>query len=59
MNALPGFMNELYVVIAIALAALTIIVSSWAVQFFVANHRTRIARHQPLVPYYRGLALGH
>ncbi|HCE60180.1 hypothetical protein N5P18_10600 [Janibacter terrae] len=52
------FVTASLVAVGIALAVLVAAVGVAAVQFFSANHRVRVARHEPLVAYYRNLALG-
>lgn len=59
MNEIVSFMTQIYIVLAVALVALAGFVGTWTVQFFARNHKARIARHQPVAAYYRGLALSH
>ncbi|MBB6626754.1 hypothetical protein H5V45_05400 [Nocardioides sp. KIGAM211] len=49
-----------FVVTVLALAAVGAVVALAAVaEFVVSNRRTRVARHQTVRTYYRGLALSH
>ena len=53
------FFTGTMIIVAVALAALIACIATWTVQFFARNHTVRVAQHQPLVGYYRGLAVGH
>lgn len=53
------FFTGTMIIVAVALVALLAFVTTWTVQFFARNHTERVTQHQPLVSYYRGLALGH
>lgn len=49
-----------FVTTVLALAALGAVVALAAVaEFVVGNRHTRVARHQSVRTYYRGLALSH
>lgn len=50
-----------WVAALVVLAALVLVgsVAAAAYEFFVEHRATRVARHQPVVSYYRHLALGH
>ncbi len=51
---------SLFVVAVLAVAAIGAAVALVAVtDFVVSNRRTRVARHQSVRTYYRGLALSH
>lgn len=47
------------IIVAVALIALVAVLGTWAVQFFASNRQARVARHLPIISYYRGLAFGH
>lgn len=47
------FLTASLVLVGIALAFLVLSVAVIAVPYFVANHRTRVARQEPIVRYYR------
>ena len=53
------FFTGTMIIVAVALVALIACAGTWSVQFFARNRQERVAQHQPLVTYYRGLALGH
>jgi len=59
MNAISGFFTGFMLINLIAVIALLAVTATWTIEFFTRNHRVRVAKHEPLVPYYRGLALGH
>ncbi|NNG40134.1 hypothetical protein HJ588_12755 [Flexivirga sp. ID2601S] len=50
-----GFM----IINAIALALFVAFAATELTKFFTANRKQRLARHEPFVSYYRGLAVGH
>lgn len=52
-----AFVTASLVLVGIALAVLVVSVAITAVPFFTKNHRVRVARHEPLVGYYRQLAI--
>lgn len=47
------FMNELYVVVIVALAALVTTLIVWSWPFFARNRAERVVRHEPLLGWYR------
>lgn len=53
---ISGFVTAALVLVGIALAVLVASVGIAAFQFFSENRRVRVARHEPLVGYYRNLA---
>lgn len=56
--SVTGFLTASLVLVGIALTVLVVSVTAAAVPFFTENHRVRVARHEPLVGYYRQLAFG-
>lgn len=56
--SVTGFVTAALVLVAIALGILVIAVGVSAFQFFAENRRVRVARHEPLLGYYRQVAFG-
>lgn len=50
------FLTAALVAVGVALAVLVLSVGTASAQFFSENRRVRVARHEPLVGYYRHLA---
>lgn len=47
------FLTASLILVGIALAFLVLSVAVVAAPYFVANHRTRVARREPFIGYYR------
>lgn len=57
--SVTAFLTASLVLVGIALALLVVSVAAVAVPYFIDNRRTRIARHEPFLGYYRRqIALG-
>lgn len=56
--SITGFVTAALTLVGIALAILVVSVGIAAFQFFAENRRVRVARHEPLVRYYRQVAFG-
>lgn len=57
--SVSAFLTASLVLVGIALALLVVSVAVVAVPYFIENRRTRVARQEPLVGYYRRqIALG-
>ena len=52
-----SFLTAALAVVGIALGFLLLSVGIASFQFFAENRQVRVARHEPLVGYYRQLAL--
>lgn len=52
-TSVTTFLTASLILAGIALAFLVLSVAVVAVPYFVANHRTRVARREPLIGYYR------
>lgn len=56
--SVTGFVTAALTLVAIALGVLLVAVGVSAFQFFAENRPVRRARQEPVVAYYRQLALG-
>ena len=56
--SVTGFVTAALTFVGIALAILVVSVGVAAFQFFAENRRVRVARHEPLIGYYRQVAFG-